>query len=184
MARQTPEAVLDFLRSRGYTIETIPTLREIQSLVGGALSTISKAVAIYRDELTKDAREPMPTEFQAIFMQAAKTAWSVSIATASKAADGARRDAEGALDQMRKECDRLDGLNAELRAELAAVRAELKNANDAVAEQKARAKVSDENAERLVEDVQRLREALAKAREEKAEAVGALRALKESGRAA
>lgn len=68
-------------------------------------------------------------------------------------------------------------MNAELRAELASVKTELQKARDAVAEQTVRAKVADENALRLVADIQRLREELAAAREAKAEAVGAIKAL-------
>lgn len=180
MARQTPENVLDFLRDRGYTAETIPTMRELQSLIGGSLATISKAVAGYRAELEQAAQKPVPAAFKAVFDRAAESAWASAVAEATQAADSARRDAEGLLDQMRKECDRLEGLNAELRAEITAVKAELNEARAAVAEQTVRAKVADENAVHLVADIQRLRDELAAAREAKAEAVGALKALKES----
>lgn len=80
--------------------------------------------------------------------------------------------------QGRSSRDRLAGINAELRAELTAVKAELNEARSAIAEQTVRAKVADENAGHLVADIERLREELASAREAKAEAVGALNALK------
>lgn len=81
---------------------------------------------------------------------------------------------------MRKECDRLEAVNAELRAELAATKAELREARKDAAEQRVRAKVADENAVHLAADIERLREELAAAREARAEAVGALKALKEA----
>lgn len=182
MARQTPENVLEFLRSRAYALETIPTLRELQSLTGGSLSTISKAASVYRAELTQTARQPVPAAFRAVFDRAAETAWSSAVAEAASAAESARQDAENLIEQMRKECDRLEALNAGLRSELAAVRAELKDAREAVAEQRVLAKVADENAVRLSADIQRLRDELSAAREARAEAVGALKALKEAGR--
>lgn len=180
MTRQSSEKVLDFLRDRGYTLETIPTMRELRSLVGGSLATISRAVTDYRAELKRSARRPIQPSFKAIFDCAAEEAWQSAVAEASQAAERARQEAESLLDEMRKECDRLEGLNAELRAELTAVRAELKDTREAAAEQSVRAKVADENAERLVDDIRRLCDELAAAREAKAEAVGALKALKEA----
>ena len=123
----------------------------------------------------------MPAAFKAIFDRAAESAWSSAAAEASRAAEIARKEAESLIDQMRRECDRLDGLNAELRAELAAVKAELKDAREAVAEQTVRAKVAGENAVHLTADIRRLRDELAAAREAKAEAVGALKALTAAG---
>lgn len=181
MTRQTPENVVKFLHDRGYTPDTIPTLRELQSMVGGSLATISKAVASYRADLKQSQQEPMSDAFRAIFTRAAEAAWSASVAEASKAAEEVRKDAESAAEDIRKECERLEGLNAELRAELAAVKTELQEARAAASEKTVRAKVADENAARLVEDIRRLREALSAAREERAEAIGALKALKESG---
>ena len=178
MARQSSEKVLEFLRERGYDLETIPTMRELRSLVGGSLATISRAVSDYRTELNQAAQKPVPAAFKVIFDRAADEAWRIAVDEASQAAESARREAEHLLEEMRKECDRLEGLNAELRAELDAVRAELKDAREAAAEQSVRAKVADENAEHLVDDIRRLRDELAAAREAKAEAVGALKALK------
>lgn len=179
--RQTPDTVVEFMRNRGYTLDTLPTLRELQSLCGGSLATMSKAVSQYRIELERDAQSPMLDDFKATFDAAAKAAWSVAVNAQETAVAIARDEAEEDLDELRKECERLEALNADLRAEVAATKKKLEDAKAAAAEAKARASVADENAAHLVADIERLREALATAREERAEAVGALKAFKERG---
>lgn len=121
------EQVLEFLRSRAYPIEDIPTLRNLQSIFGGgSLATISKGVAKYKAELEDQRTCEIPQAFHAVFAEVERQAWKVAGQKALEAAQVARLQADQERTEIDKQIVYLESANAEKAAKILSLQNRLK----------------------------------------------------------